>query len=302
MQGAPKSLKDKGDKFNHANHHQAVRRAFSRLAEQYNDNDFLAQVVHARMAERLDYLRIKPQVVADIGCGAGRSLPELARRYPQAQLLALDQSTAMLQAAERYLPVCWLGGEAESLPFASASLSFVWSNLLLAWVVDPSVVLGEVARVLSNDGLLMFSTLGLDSLQELRHSFSVAEQLSGLEACGHTQHFYDMHDLGDLLLQNGFADPVMDMEKLTFTYSSFEKLVGELRAAGGCVSHGRRRGLSGKSLWRAVKQVYETYRLDGRLPVSVEVIYGHAWKSAPGKISDDRDVVRFFNNAGGNDK
>jgi malonyl-CoA O-methyltransferase len=103
-----------------------------------------------------------------------------------------------------------------------------------------------------------------------------------------------MHDLGDMLVECGFVDPVMDMEVLTLTYRSVDDLVTELRAAGErCAMHGRRQVLAGRGVWERVRAVYAKLSQDGRIPATFEVIYGHAWKGEPKKTADGRAIVRF---------
>jgi malonyl-CoA O-methyltransferase len=146
--------------------------------------------------------------------------------------------------------------------------------------------LAEAQRVLEVGGLLMFSTLGPDTLKELRAAFA--------DGYAHTQRFIDMHDLGDMLVACGFADPVMDMEVLTLTYADFDDLLGELRAAGsGCAMRARRHGLTGRQSWARVRAACEGLRRDGRLPATFEVVYGHAWKAQPKQAGDGRAIVRF---------
>jgi malonyl-CoA O-methyltransferase len=179
-----------------------------------------------------------------------------------------------------------LAGDAAKLPLKSASTAIVWSNLLLHWLDDPLPALAEAHRVLEVGGLLMFSTLGPDSLKELRSAFS--------DGYAHTQRFIDMHDLGDMLVGCGFADPVMDMEVLTLTYDSFDAMLGELRAAGsGCAMKARRHGLTGRRAWEKARVAYETLRRDGRLPATFEIVYGHAWKVPAKQAADGRAIIRF---------
>jgi malonyl-CoA O-methyltransferase len=179
-----------------------------------------------------------------------------------------------------------LAGDATKLPLKSQSTAIVWSNLLLHWLDDPLSVLAEAHRVLEVGGLLMFSTLGPDSLKELRSAFS--------DGYAHTQRFIDMHDLGDMLVACGFADPVMDMEVLTLTYDGFDEMLGELRAAGsGCAMKVRRHGLTGRQAWFKARDAYERLRRNGKLPATFEIVYGHAWKVAPKQTADGRAIVRF---------
>lgn len=251
------------------------------------------------MQERLDYVKIEPKRILDLGCSRGGSFPGLTTRYPAAELVGLDLSPAMLATghAPRAGWQRWLGlgkasgpqrlaADAAHLPLKAKSAGLVWSNLLLHWLDDPLPALAEAHRVLEVGGLLMFSTLGPDSLKELRTAFS--------DGYAHTQRFIDMHDLGDMLVGCGFADPVMDMEVITLTYDDLDALFAELHAAGsGCAMKARRHGLTGRGSLARVRAAYETMRHDGKLPATFEVVYGHAWKTEAKQTSDGRAIVRF---------
>ena len=276
-----------------------VGRRFSRAAANYDQADFFVREVDRRMQERLDYVNIQPARIVDLGCSRGGSFAGLAARYPQAQLVGLDISPTMLQAGQVPRPGWqrWLGrgrqneaqrlaADAVKLPLKSQSTAIVWSNLLLHWLDDPLPALAEAHRVLEVGGLIMFSTLGPDSLKELRSAFA--------DGYAHTQRFIDMHDFGDMLVGCGFADPVMDMEVLTLTYDKFDDLLGDLRAAGsGCAMKARRHGLTGRQSWARARAAYEHLRRDGKLPATFEVVYGHAWKVAPKQAADGRAIIRF---------
>jgi malonyl-CoA O-methyltransferase len=275
-----------------------VRRRFARVAETYGEGDFFAREIDRRMQERLDYVRVDAKRVVDLGCARGASLRGLAARFPAAQQVALDWVPAMLADVRPQLPAWrrWIGGgsggaltlaaDAAKLPLLSRSADLIWSNLLLHWLDDPLPALAEAHRVLEVGGLLMFSTLGPDTLKELRAVFA--------DGYAHTQRFLDMHDIGDMLVACGFADPVMDMEVIKLTYDSFDDLLGELRAAGSsCAMSARRRGLTGRASWARARAGYEAWREDGKLPATFEVVYGHAWKVAPVKAADGRAIVRF---------
>ncbi len=276
-----------------------VRRNFARAAATYDAVAVLQREVGSRMLERLDYVKIEPQRVLDLGCGTGASLGALSERYPQAQVLGADLSEAMLRTARqersrlRYLlpflrgkKTSLLAADALALPIKSGALGMIWSNLMLHWIDDPLPALREMQRTLEVGGLLMFSTFGPDTLKELRASFSDGHE--------HCQRFTDMHDYGDMLVECGFADPVMDAEVLTMTYPNLDGLFRDLRQSGSaCAMHARRRGLMGRSAWRAVCADYENRMQDGRLPATFEVVYGHAWKIAARKTADGAAIVRF---------
>ncbi len=279
---------------------QAARRAFDRAAHTYDAGAVLQREVASRMAERLQYVKLAPARVLDLGCGTGADFALLAQAYPQAQRIGCDWSPVMLRQArervprlKRLLPLLGRGmpqlvcAEASALPLRSGSIALVWSNQMLQWLDDAGPSLREIQRVLEVGGLLMFSTLGPDTLKELRQAFA-------RDPVPHVHRFDDMHDVGDLLVACGFADPVMDMETITLTYADLNALVGDLRRTGAANRAAqRRRGLTGRALWQGVREAYEQLRRDGRLPATFEVIYGHAWKPQPRLSEDGRAIVRF---------
>lgn len=276
-----------------------VRRNFARAATSYDAVAVLQREVGSRMLERLDYVKIEPRRVLDVGCGTGISLTALSERYPKSKVIGADASEAMLRTGRTQRSgLRWLlpflrssrsslvSADALALPFTAGSLGLVWSNLMLHWLDDPLPAFHEIYRALDVDGLLMFSTFGPDTLKELRTSFS--------DGYAHTQRFADMHDYGDMLLECGYADPVMDVEALTMTYASLDDLFRDLRQSGAaCAMQARRRGLMGRSAWNAVRTGYERHRSEGRLPATFEVVYGHAWKTQAKKPRDGSAIVRF---------
>ncbi|HJV28476.1 MAG TPA: methyltransferase domain-containing protein [Aromatoleum sp.] len=283
-----------------------LKRRFERAAATYDEVAVLAREVGRRMDERLDYIRVQPKRVLDLGCGTGADLEMLGKRFPTAQRVGADLALPMLARArgerglfdrlrafgrtQRSEFACT---DAAALPFARASMSLVWSNLMLNWLSDPLPALKEIHRVLEVDGMLMFSTFGPDTLRELR---AVLPTKGGERV----HRFIDMHDLGDALVQAGFTDPVMDMEMVTMTYSSVDELLRDLRLAG-CAnaSTARPRGLSGRTGWAGARRALEALRRDGRLPASFEVVQGHAWKAQPKTTEDGRSVIRFQPKPGG---
>jgi malonyl-CoA O-methyltransferase len=276
---------------------RAARRAFGRAAAAYDAHAVLQREVGERLLQHLDPIRIEPRRVVDLGCGTGSFLGALRERFPRAWLAAVDTALPMLREARRRSP-WWrrtLGAgipalacaDAEGLPLAAGSAGLVFSNLLLQWC-DPAAVFGETARVLETGGLFLFSTYGPDTLKELRAAFAAVDDAP------HVNAFVDMHDLGDALVAAGFADPVMEMETLTIEYRDVESIARDLRRGGGqTVLAGRRPGLGGRERWRRMAERYETYRRDGALPATFEVVYGHAWKAARRTAADGRAIVDF---------
>jgi malonyl-CoA O-methyltransferase len=253
-----------------------ARRAFERAAPGYDAVAVLQRELADRLLERLDYVRLKPRRILDLGCGTGYAVDALHRRYRGAQVIALDFAHAMLLRARRRgswlrRPLC-LCADAERLPLADGALDLIVSNATLQWCNDPQATFAECLRVLSPGGLFMFATFGPDTLKELRSAWS------SVDGYTHVSPFADMHDLGDALVRARFADPVMDAERLTLTYERLADLMADLKGIGAHnATHGRPRGLTGPRRLAAVAAAYETQRRDGRLPASYEAVYGHAW-------------------------
>ena len=213
------------------------------------------------MLERLDYVKLVPRRILDAGSGLGREAKALARRYPRAELLALDFALPMLRRRfwEKRILLC---GDIVQLPLSDGSIDLVWSNMALHWAADPAAALREFERVLAPKGLLMFSTLGPDTLKELRAAAGAAR----------VHAFADMHDVGDMLVAAGFAAPVMDMEMIEVEYRQNKDLLADLRASGQTSARAdRARGLAGRRF---------VARLRAQLVprATFEVVYGHAWK------------------------
>jgi malonyl-CoA O-methyltransferase len=289
----------------------SVRRAFERAAATYDSAAVLQREVAQRMAERLALVKLQPRAILDVGCGTGDALAELRTRYPAAFIVGLDFARSMLLAArqraaaglvsERSLLTRILGAragggrapalvcaDAARLPFAPGSLDLVWSNLALQWINDPMEAFAEFHHALAVGGLLTFTTFGPDTLLELRTAFS------GVDRATHVSRFIDMHDLGDMLVRAGFAEPVVDMEKLTLTYVDAMTMMRELKAIGAHnATLGRPRGLTGRARWSKMLDALEAFRHEGRLPATFEVVYGHAWKPEPRVAADGRAIVRF---------
>lgn len=259
----------------------AARRAFAAAAASYDQAAVLQREIATRLLEQLDYVRLQPQTVLDLGCGTGFALDDLARRYRRARLLALDFAEPMLARARRR--GTWrnrprlLCADLLALPLATASVDLVYSNATLQWASDLPTAFAELRRVLRPNGLLMFTSFGPDTLHELRAAWAAAD--GGRDA--HVGTFIDLHDVGDALVRAGFADPVMDAERITLTYRSTRALMADLKALGAHnVLAGRPRGLTGRHRLAAVEAAYEAQRRDGRLPATWEVVYGHAWAPA----------------------
>jgi len=250
-----------------------VRAHFDRAAVTYDGAAVVQRLAVDRMLEGLDLVRLEPARVIDVGCGTGYALAALARRYPGAVLAGLDLSAGMLSAARTRTGGALLAcAEAERLPLASASVDLVFSSLVLHWC-DAERVLAEFRRVLAPGGLLMFSCAGPDTFAQLRSAWAA------VDGAVHVHAFYDMHDLGDALVRAGFADPVMDADRLTLTYGDVDGLLREVRALGvGNAAPGRPRGLTGRDRFAKFRAALERGRAPGQpFALGYELVYGHAW-------------------------
>jgi malonyl-CoA O-methyltransferase len=231
------------------------------------------------MLERLDLVKLAPRRILDAGSGPPQR--RLLERYSGAQLVAVDFSLEMLRASrfglfrKKPLPLC---GDLARLPLAEGSIDLAWSNMALHWLADPLAALRELHRVLGAEGLLTFSTLGPDTLKELRAA----------AGAGRVHDFTDMHDLGDMLVACGFSAPVMDMEILTMAYRDADTLLADLRDSGQTsVRADRARGLAGKSFAKRLRA-----SLGAAPRATFEVVYGHAWK-AVGPPAESAKTIRF---------
>jgi malonyl-CoA O-methyltransferase len=265
-------------------------------------SDFLRREIAGRMFERLALVKNSPQQVLDAGCGLGADLAQLQKNYPAAQVLGVDAVPAMLAAGgsaqaprsflSRLLPaksgIDLACADFGQLPLGPNSVDLVWSNLALHWHPQPDRVFAEWRRVLRVDGLLMFSNFGPDTFRELRNAFAAMDETP------HTLPFVDMHDFGDQLVEAGFTTPVMDMEQITVTYDTAQALLADVRSFGGNPLATRRRGLVGRSAWQRMLHALEAQRRpDGKLGLTFEVIYGHAFRPAPKVTAAGEAIVRF---------
>ena len=289
----------------------AVRRSFSRAAATYDAAAVLQREVGRRMAEKLDVVKLAPAAILDAGCGTGDARADLALRYPDARQIALDialpmvalaRTKARAQAREgksvlaRILSAVtpaprepdYVCGDLARMPFAAGAFDLAWSNLALQWVDDLPQALSDLGRVLREGGLVSFSTFGPDTLRELRSAFA------GIDRYSHVNRFVDMHDIGDMLVAAGFGDPVMHMEYVTLTYADPKAMLRDLKAIGATnATRLRPKALMGRRRWEQALAALEATRRDGRLPVTFEVIYGHAWKAAPRRTAEGHAIVRF---------
>ena len=267
----------------------AISLAFNRAASTYDQHAVLQREIESRLLERIDFQRLEPGAILDLGCGTGSASRLLAARFQQANVVALDWAAAMLAqvGASGVNRVC---ADMHALPLAARSVDLIFSNLALQWCYDLPAVLQEFRRVMRADAMLVFSCYGPDTLHELKRAWRAVDDRP------HVNDFPDMHDIGDELMAAGFREPVMDAERLTLEYGDVLSLMRELKGLGEHnVASQRLRGLTGKRSLQGMLQAYEQFRHENRYPASYEIIYGTAFAPAEGQPvkTPDGDVATF---------
>lgn len=244
---------------------------------------WLHEEVGRRMEDRLQWIKRSPAAWADWEPVRGglEAHARVAARYPQARVHVVEPQPAHAAVArERLTPAWWKrlgGGKVDFGPVPAAGVEMLWANMHLHQQADPQASLRRWHDALAVDGFLMFSCLGPDTLRELRALY----QALGWPPPAH--EFTDMHDWGDMLVATGFAEPVMDMERITLAFETPERLLAELRELGANFHPGRFPALRGRG-WRArLLQALDRQLRgpDGQLALTFEVIYGHALKPLP---------------------
>lgn len=272
-----------------------LRRSFGRAAAGYVAAAALQREVEARLLEQLGYLDDRqPQRVLDLGSGPGRAAGAMKKRWPKAEVIAVDAALPMLREVPRHTrfwrPVRRVCADVSRLPFADQTADVIFSSLCLQWVDDLPAALSEFRRVLRPDGLLLFSTFGPETLSELRDAYLAGGDEPPLSP------FAAMQQVGDALLAAGFRDPVLDRDRYTLTYPDVRALMQELRAIGANDARQQRpRGLGGRTRLQRATAQYETLRNDGVLPSTWEVITAQAWGPPPGAPRRDAgaDLATF---------
>lgn len=255
-----------------------VRRVFARAAADYEHHDALPREVESRLFDSLDYYQGKPARVLDLGCGTGRGTARLKKRWRTAEVIALDLSLPMLREARRHAgwwkPMARVCADGRALPFPDHCIDVVYSNLCLPWCEAPRPLLREIARVLRPGGLVVASSLGPDTLAELRAAWAAADTSQA-----HVARFPDLHEVGDAALAAGLKDPVLDADHVVMHYPDTRALFATLRGMGaGNVDRARPRTLTGKARFQAMHDAYETENREaGGVRATWEIVTLHAW-------------------------
>lgn len=268
----------------------------NRAAKTYDRVAILQQEIGKRMLQRLELIKLQPSTILDLGCGTGFFTPHLKKRFPKAHIIQFDIAINMLAVAKKnqgwFTKSSLICGAAEKLPIADQAIDLVFSNQMFCYSPQLEKVLSETKRILKPGGLLMFSTLGPDTLSELRYCWQQLDEYT------HVHSFIDMHDIGDMLLHTRLIDPVMDIEYFTLTYPQAKILLEELKANGASnASKQQSPTLTGKVKLASCLEHYERFRdSEHRLPATFEVVYGHAWQPAiintPGEVAISINTIK----------
>lgn len=276
-----------------------IRTDFSDAAASYDSAAVVQQEICQRALERLQMIKLQPQKILDIGSGTGKSVRGLQARFPESQVIASDIAMPMLMHTNQTQAVQTVCCDAEQLSIADKSVDLIFSTSTFQWCENLHQVFSECSRVLRDDGVLVFTTFGPDTLKELRQSWAQVDGQS------HVHGFIDMHHIGDLLLANHYADPVVDMEVITVEYLKARQLLRDLKDtgsrgkfnsdygdAGVAEASSYTTGLTGKNKFQQFESAYEGFRQDnGLLPASYEVIYGYARKAPQNKNTQSNNVA-----------
>ena len=271
-----------------------VRRRFDRAATSFDTADFVHRRTRDGLLAGVEPMSIDAAVVVDLGSATGSGIALLRKRFRGARVIAVDLSREMLRAARGkqsfFSRFSGVQADARALPLADGSVDVVFANLVLPWIDDPLPAFAEVARVLRENGLFAFSTLGPDSLLALRRAWQASDDGA------HVNRFIDMHDVGDALVRSGLRDPVLDVDRLTVTYENPEALFRDLTAAGARNSLLRRqKGLTGRRRFSTMKDTLFSGGQGAQVGLDLELVYGHCWggniRRDAGEIGVDADRI-----------
>jgi malonyl-CoA O-methyltransferase len=272
-----------------------VQRRFDRAAAAFDDGDFIHRRAASGLYDRMSPMLVDVHTILDAGSATGAATRELAERHRGSRIIRLDHSLNMLRHGRsrrsgfarlfRNPRVSEVQADVTFLPLRTGSIDLVFANMLLPWIDDLATFFTEVGRVLRKDGLFVFSSLGPDSLLELRDAWREVDNDE------HVNAFIDMHDVGDALMHSGLREPVLDTDYLTLKYRNAEGLIADLTRAGArnCLAR-RRPSLTGRESFREMKRALHSAVSDGELPIRLELVFGHAWGGGPRPISGEFSV------------
>jgi len=236
------------------------------------ESGFIEKEVLNRLLGKLDFILLKPQRILCIGNCCNLLISALKIRFPHAEIIYLNcVKSQSLNKQEKYI-LCDID---TGLPFQANTFDFIISNLVLHKLEHTEHFIREIKRILEPEGMCLFSLLGMDTLKEISSAWKKVDNLA------HVHDFYDMHDIGDLLLKVGFLNPVLDAENLMFTYTKYLQAFADIKDLNDPLAHEQMRmSLTGKNRWNAFIQQLKNLTLnrDGKIQMTYEIIYGHVIK------------------------
>lgn len=253
-----------------------IQRAFDKAAKTYDKAAFLQTQLGEHLLARLPYFNLAPENILELGASTGNFTSKLHAYYPEASCIGLDISSEMLKTAQSKMPAsgqtAFVCADMETLPFKSNSFDLVCSNVTIQWALDYTTLFKEIKRVLKPNGLWLFTTFGPDTLIELRQA------LASFNTQHHVNQFMDMHDIGDAMLASGLQDPVLDVEHISYEFSSPLALLKNLKALG--ANHALDRQSHGLNTSRFLNMLEKNYLKTHdtqKYPAHYEIIFGHAF-------------------------
>lgn len=258
-----------------------LRRRVEAAAARFDSADFVHAVTRDGLYARLQPLVLTAETVLDLGSATGAAHAGLRKHFSGAHHVAFDISHNMLAADRRkrswrarlpFLRSSFVQGDASKLPFRTNSFDVVFSNLLLPFIDRPEVVFAEVSRILRQNGVFAFATLGPDSLRELRDAWQ------SLDRHQHVNQFPDMHDIGDALMRCGLREPVLDVDRLVVRYEDARKLFADLTSVGARNAlTARNRGAVGRQRFARMLDALRDPENDGAITLELELVFGHCF-------------------------
>lgn len=275
----------------HNNCYNLIKNQFNKNAAKLHTLDFIYREIAARMLNRLNYIKINPKQILDIGSGLNIDAELLHQKFSKASITKLDIAIEILKHNQKknrffkklfYRNQEYVCANAINLPIANQSIDLIWSNLILPYVNDLELFFKEIHRVLTINGSLLISGLSVDSLRQLRKL--------GLS----TYNFPDMHIIGDMLIRLGFTNPVTDVEYITLEYDNIDQLLSDIRLIGCGASNANHSQLT-KTEYLSLNNKFAQITQNGIIPLTLEVFYAHAWKEKPYfDIGEGKSIIQFY--------
>jgi len=274
---------------------ELLRRRMQRNAPWYAHASAIVDEIGDRLWDHLDPIKLSPERILEVGARSSTISKRLRQRYPKAVFVSVGPVAQLLprppsgaaQWLSRTAPIHSSCARSDALPLSASNADLLVANLSLDACFSHRLALSEWARVCRPGALLLFTSLGPQTCRELRMAAGRTLPSPNVPL------FLDMHDTGDLVQRSGFGDVVMEAETLTLEYQDFSAIRRDLRALGLTDASPRRsRGLLGRARYAKLVEAYDEHRIAGRLPLTVEVVFGHGWREPkqPGNVSSSLTV------------